>query len=181
VGEILGAVPAPRGAEADGLGVTVLPAPWDPRHRIVLVSLPDGAPSGAEELRLRAEWDGVASWRLLGAGTPAGEGTPQLLAAFEVTPIALGGGEGLGTLRLGWKGGDGGRGLRQAPIPGESAIAPEARFAAALAGWGLLLRGEELGAWGPGEALALAEANRGKDGAPARDEALDLLRLWAAR
>lgn len=54
----------------------------------------------------------------------------------------------------------------------------EAQFAAAIAGFGQLLRGNEfLGDWGYDEAIALANANRGADEFGYRQEAVQLMRL----
>ena len=54
----------------------------------------------------------------------------------------------------------------------------EARFAAAVAGFGELLRGgDHQGAWGWDEALTLAEGARGDDPFGYRAEFIDLLRL----
>ncbi|MDR7126307.1 VWA domain-containing protein [Pseudotabrizicola sp. 4114] len=58
------------------------------------------------------------------------------------------------------------------------ALAQEARFAAAIAGFGQLLRGSTyLGDWGWDEAITLAEANRGEDRFGYRIEAVNLMRL----
>jgi len=54
----------------------------------------------------------------------------------------------------------------------------DARFAAAIAGFGQLLRGSVyLGGWGWDEAITLAEANRGDDRFGYRIEAVNLMRL----
>lgn len=54
----------------------------------------------------------------------------------------------------------------------------EAQFAAAIAGFGQLLRGESyLGDWGYDDAIALANANRGEDAFGYRNEAVQLMRL----
>lgn len=54
----------------------------------------------------------------------------------------------------------------------------DASFAAAIAGFGQLLRGSEyLGEWGYDDAIALANANRGEDNFGYRTEAVQLMRL----
>ncbi|NEX47018.1 vWA domain-containing protein [Pseudotabrizicola algicola] len=60
----------------------------------------------------------------------------------------------------------------------DEALLPEVRFAAAIAGFGQLLRGSVyLGDWGWEQAIALAEANRGEDRFGYRVEAVNLMRL----
>lgn len=55
---------------------------------------------------------------------------------------------------------------------------PEARFAAAIAGFGQLLRGSDhLGNWGWDQVIALAVANQGDDPFGYRAEAIELMRL----
>ena len=54
----------------------------------------------------------------------------------------------------------------------------DAQFAAAIAGFGQLLRGDQyLGDWGWDQAIALANANRGTDAFGYRNEAVQLMRL----
>ena len=68
--------------------------------------------------------------------------------------------------------------LIEAPIIGSSTPSTEARFAAAIAGFGQLLRNDPyLGDWGYDEAIALANANRGTDAFGYRTEAVQLMRL----
>lgn len=162
IGEILAeADAAARGA------VAVLPAPWDASRRLVVIPLPADLPEGARDLRLRVEWDpaAVEGWRLLALGTEDGPA-----AVYEVTPRGPAEAP-LGTLRLRWKPPQaGGRGVLEAPVAGPETA--EARLAAALAGWGLLLRGEALEGWTVADALALAQAGpEGRGG-----EVLDLMR-----
>ncbi|EYD77324.1 Uncharacterized protein Rumeso_01031 [Rubellimicrobium mesophilum DSM 19309] len=86
----------------------------------------------------------------------------------------------LGFLRLRWKEPGGTESaLRETPITGEEPAGQEARFAAAVAGWGQLLRGEEqwLGGWGYEDAIELANASRGEDPYGYRTEAVQLMRL----
>lgn len=71
--------------------------------------------------------------------------------------------------------------LIEAPIQAQDVPAdllPEVRFAAAIAGFGQLLRGApDLGNWGWDQAIRLAEANRGEDTFGYRLEAVSLMRL----
>ena len=69
--------------------------------------------------------------------------------------------------------------LMTTPITVTGAVAgTEAQFAAAIAGFGQLLRGESyLGNWGYDDAIALANANRGEDAFGYRNEAVQLMRL----
>lgn len=185
VGELVGAFSAARGRGEAGLrpAVSVLPAPWDPASRLVVVALEGLPPADAAALSLELRWNPatVAAWDLLAAGTlgPAGE-APAIAAIYEVAPTsaapAAAGGEGLGTLRLRWTG-DGSRLLRAA-ITGHEPAGPDARFAAALAGWGLLLRGDaRLGGWDHDDAIALARESLGEDPSGPPGEALALMRL----
>ena len=64
------------------------------------------------------------------------------------------------------------------PITGDEAASGEAQFAAAIAGFGQLLRGSDyLGDWSYGNAIDLANANRGDDPFGYRMEAVQLMRL----
>ena len=86
----------------------------------------------------------------------------------------------LGFLRLRWKApGASDSRLIEAPIPATLSEADsEARFAAAIAGFGQLLTGAPyLGDWGWRDAIALAEAARGDDPFGYRIEAVNLMRL----
>jgi Ca-activated chloride channel family protein len=85
----------------------------------------------------------------------------------------------LGFLRLRWKApGEDVSTLVETPITGTEAAGAEARFAAAIAGFGQLLQGSVyLGDWGWDEAIALAVANRGEDAFGYRIEAVNLMRL----
>ena len=68
--------------------------------------------------------------------------------------------------------------LIETPIVGTSIPGTEASFAAAIAGFGQLLRGDTyLGDWGYDDAIALANANRGDDDFGYRTEAVQLMRL----
>jgi Ca-activated chloride channel family protein len=124
----------------------------------------------------------------IGAGT-------QVTAIYEVTapgsdallndPLRYGAaptegtaGE-LGFLRLRWKApGEAASTLVETPITGTEAASQEARFAAAVAGFGQLLQGSVyLGDWGWDQAIELALANRGEDAFGYRIEAVTLMRL----
>jgi Ca-activated chloride channel family protein len=124
----------------------------------------------------------------IGAGT-------QVTAIYEVTapgsdallndplrygaaPVEGTAGE-LGFLRLRWKapGADAST-LVETPITGTEAATAETRFAAAVAGFGQLLRGSVyLGDWGWDQAIELAVQNRGEDAFGYRIEAVNLMRL----
>ncbi len=68
--------------------------------------------------------------------------------------------------------------LIETPIIGESIPGTEANFAAAIAGFGQLLRDDSyLGDWGYDDAIALANSNRGEDPFGYRTEAVQLMRL----
>jgi Ca-activated chloride channel homolog len=124
----------------------------------------------------------------IGAGT-------QVTAIYEVTapgseallndPLRYGtapaeatAGE-LGFLRLRWKApGEDASTLVETPITGAEPASTETRFAAAIAGFGQLLRGSVyLGDWGWDQAIGLALANRGEDAFGYRIEAVNLMRL----
>ena len=64
------------------------------------------------------------------------------------------------------------------PITADLSAQADAGFAAAIAGFGQLLRGSTyLGDWGWDDAIALANANRGEDPFGYRAEAVQLMRL----
>ncbi|MBS0563882.1 MAG: VWA domain-containing protein [Proteobacteria bacterium] len=125
----------------------------------------------------------------IGAGT-------QVTALYEVTPVGskaqlsdplrygpapvTGDAAELGFLRLRYKApGTQASRLIETPIP-TATTAPDddARFAAAIAGFGQLLRGGTyLGRWGWADAIALAEGARGEDPFGYRAEAVQLMRL----
>ncbi|WP_420859920.1 vWA domain-containing protein [Marivivens marinus] len=86
----------------------------------------------------------------------------------------------IGFLKLRWKEpGEDVSQLMETPIlPDMGSAGTEAQFAAAIAGFGQLLRGDTaLGDWGWAEAIALANANRGADPYGYRTEAVQLMRL----
>lgn len=100
-------------------------------------------------------------------------------AADSVAPVTAG--EELGFLRLRYKAPGGAESqLIETPIvAGDAAMGDtDARFAAAIAGFGQLLRGSDyLDNWGWDDAIAVAEAGRGEDRFGYRIEAINLMRL----
>ena len=101
---------------------------------------------------------------------------------YGAAPVAGDKGE-LGFLRLRWKApGASASSLIEAPIPAATTQPDsEARFAAAIAGFGQLLTGAPyLGDWSWPEAIALADSARGEDPFGYRIEAVSLMRLAAA-
>jgi Ca-activated chloride channel family protein len=85
----------------------------------------------------------------------------------------------LGFLRLRWKApGEAASRLAETPITGLEAADDDARFAAAVAGFGQLLQGSVyLGDWGWDQAIALAAGAKGEDAYGYRAEAVGLMRL----
>jgi Ca-activated chloride channel family protein len=66
----------------------------------------------------------------------------------------------------------------ETPIVEGGPVSDDAEFAAAIAGFGQLLRGSDwLGDWGWDQAIALAAENRGDDPFGYRNEAVTLMRL----
>ncbi len=94
-------------------------------------------------------------------------------AATDATPTEI------GFLRLRYKApGSDTSTLIETPIIGTEPATDEARFAAAIAGFGQLLQGSTyLGDWGWEDAIALAIAGRGEDAFGYRAEAINLMRL----
>lgn len=104
----------------------------------------------------------------------AGSGAGQD-AALDAGPVA----EELGFLRLRYKapGADSSQ-LIETPITADLPAYSETGFAAAIAGFGQLLRDDTyLGDWSWGDAIALANAHRGADPYGYRSEAVRLMRL----
>ncbi|MCC7319535.1 MAG: VWA domain-containing protein [Rubellimicrobium sp.] len=130
----------------------------------------------------------------LGAGhtvTAIYEITPVGSPAALVDPLRYGSGaepggpdDELGFLRLRWKApGQGESALLETPIRPDDAGAPreDAEFAAAIAGFGQLLRGSDwTGDWSWQQAIDLAAASRGADPFGYRNEAVGLMRIAAA-
>jgi Ca-activated chloride channel family protein len=85
----------------------------------------------------------------------------------------------LGFLRLRWKApGAEDSQLAETPITGQEPATDEARFAAAIAGFGQLLQSSAyLGDWGWDQAIALAVSAKGEDPFGYRTEAVTLMRL----
>jgi Ca-activated chloride channel family protein len=126
----------------------------------------------------------------IGAGTAVTaiyEVTPVGSAAVLNDPLRYGTGAApdgeaseLGFLRLRYKApGETVSQLIETPIPvAATEGGTEARFAAAVAGFGQLLRGTDyLGDWGYADAVALATGAKGEDGFGYRAEAIQLMRL----
>jgi Ca-activated chloride channel family protein len=101
--------------------------------------------------------------------------------ALRYAPAPEGtGSEELGYLKLRYKRpGEDTSTLIETPIlPGMGAVTDDMRFAAAIAGFGQLLRDAKyLGAWNYADAIALANASKGEDGFGYRAEAVTLMRL----
>jgi len=120
----------------------------------------------------------TAIYEITPVGSPAQLSDPlryaDAMTASETT-------DELGFLKLRWKepGADESQ-LLTTPITVNTTVAgTEAQFAAAIAGFGQLLRGQDLylGDWSYAEAIALANANRGEDAFGYRNEAVQLMRL----
>ncbi len=125
----------------------------------------------------------------LGAGT-------RVTAIYEVTPVGSPGqhvdplrygmtttaaepAAEMGFLKLRYKNpGEADSHLIEAPITHATVAGTDQQFAAAIAGFGQLLKGNGyLGTWGYADAIALANANRGDDPFGYRTEAVQLMRL----
>jgi Ca-activated chloride channel family protein len=85
----------------------------------------------------------------------------------------------LGFLKLRFKApGDDQSQLIETPITADLTTTSEVQFAAAIAGFGQLLRGSAyLGDWAYGDAIKLANAHRGDDAFGYRTQAVQLMRL----
>ena len=120
----------------------------------------------------------------------------QVTALYEVTPVGspailndplrygvaeqtVADSDELGFLRLRYKApGEADSALIEMPISADLTPAPDAGFAMAIAGFGQLLRNDTyLGDWSWGDAIALANANKGSDDYGYRAEAVQLMRL----
>lgn len=121
----------------------------------------------------------TAIYEVTPVGSPARLTDPLRYAAAEPATEATDQADELGFLRLRWKApGEDESQLIEFPIPVEETSDPEARFAAAIAGFGQLLRGSDfLGDWSYGDAIALANAHRGADEFGYRHEAVQMMRL----
>ena len=117
----------------------------------------------------------TAIYEVTPVGSPARLTDPLRFQANEVVSAS----DELGFLRLRYKApGAADSQLIEQPITSDLAPSLEAGFAAAIAGFGQLLRGSDyLGDWSWGDAIALANANRGDDDYGYRAEAVQLMRL----
>lgn len=117
----------------------------------------------------------TAIYEVTPVGSPAQLGDPLRYAPNTVAEAS----QELGFVKLRYKApGEDVSQLIELPITGNGAPGTEANFAAAIAGFGQLLRGNtHLGDWGYADAIALAAANRGADAFGYRAEAVQLMRL----
>ncbi len=117
----------------------------------------------------------TAIYEVTPVGSPAQLSDPLRYQAAETTTTS----DELGFLRLRYKApGDDTSQLIETAFVTVSQPNAEAAFAAAIAGFGQLLRDDTyLGDWGYGDAIALANANRGEDPFGYRTEAVQLMRL----
>jgi Ca-activated chloride channel family protein len=123
----------------------------------------------------------TAIYEITAPGSPALSVNPLRYGNAEAAPAT--GSDELGFLRLRWKApGENTSALVEVPItPDMAPVGDEARFAAAIAGFGQLLTGGTyLGNWGWDEAIALALSGRGEDQFGYRNEAVGLMRLAKA-
>lgn len=118
----------------------------------------------------------TAIYEVTAPGSPALRNDPL---RYGVATTAEGDASELGFLRLRWKDpGASDSQLAEAPIPADAPAGEDARFAAAIAGFGQLLgEAKYLGDWGWDAAIALALENRGDDPFGYRIEAVNLMRL----
>ncbi|PXW68866.1 Ca-activated chloride channel family protein [Loktanella sp. PT4BL] len=117
----------------------------------------------------------TAIYEVTPVGSPAQLSDPLRYAPSTVAETS----DELGFLKLRYKApGEDVSQLLKTPITGNGAPGTEANFAAAIAGFGQLLRGDDhLGDWGYADAITLAAANRGEDTFGYRTEAVQLMRL----
>ncbi|MXY33374.1 MAG: VWA domain-containing protein [Boseongicola sp. SB0664_bin_43] len=117
----------------------------------------------------------TAIYEVTPVGSPARLTDPLRYQADEIASTS----DELGFLRLRYKApGTTTSRLIEQPINSDLAPSAEAGFAAAIAGFGQLLRGSDyLGDWSWADAIALANANRGDDLYGYRAEAVQLMRL----
>jgi Ca-activated chloride channel family protein len=117
----------------------------------------------------------TAIYEVTPVGSPAQLSDPLRYAPSTVAETS----EEFGFLKLRYKAhGEDVSQLIEMPITGNGAPGTEANFAAAIAGFGQLLRGDDhLGDWGYADAISLAAANRGEDAFGYRTEAVQLMRL----
>ncbi|MBT8412593.1 MAG: DUF3520 domain-containing protein, partial [Octadecabacter sp.] len=117
----------------------------------------------------------TAIYEITPTGSPAQLSDPLRYQATETTATS----DELGFLRLRYKApGEDTSQLIETPFQTVAQPDTEAAFAAAIAGFGQLLRDDSyLGNWGYADAIALANANRGDDPFGYRTEAVQLMRL----
>ena len=117
----------------------------------------------------------TAIYEITPVGSPAQLTDPLRYQPSTVADVS---GE-IGYVKLRYKApGESASQLLETPITRDDVPGTEASFAAAIAGFGQLLRGDNaLGDWGYADAIALANANRGDDPFGYRTEAVRLMRL----
>jgi Ca-activated chloride channel family protein len=117
----------------------------------------------------------TAIYEITPVGSPAQLSDPLRYAPNTVAATS----DELGFVKLRYKApGEDTSQLIETAITGQSIPGTEANFAAAIAGFGQLLRDDSyLGDWGYSDAIALANANRGDDDFGYRTEAVQLMRL----
>ncbi|WP_238110445.1 VWA domain-containing protein [Yoonia sp. I 8.24] len=117
----------------------------------------------------------TAIYEITPVGSPAQLSDPLRYAPNTVAETS----DELGFVKLRYKApGEDTSQLIETAITGTSIPGTEANFAAAIAGFGQLLRDDTyLGDWGYSDAIALANANRGDDDFGYRTEAVQLMRL----
>jgi Ca-activated chloride channel family protein len=121
----------------------------------------------------------TAIYEVTAPGSSALLNDPLRYGAPEASVAPQTQGPELGFLRLRYKApGEDVSALRETPILADTPVTADARFAAAIAGFGQLLRGSAyLGAWDYAQAIDLASDNRGDDPFGYRIEAVNLMRL----
>ena len=122
----------------------------------------------------------TAIYEITPVGSPAIRTDPLRYGDAEVLPSqAEARDQEIGFLRLRWKEpGEDQSQLIDFPVTETDAPSSEVLFATAIAGFGQILRGSEfLGGWSYGDAIDLANANRGADPFGLRTEAVQLMRL----
>ena len=121
----------------------------------------------------------TAIYEVTPVGSPARLTDPLRYAASDAGDVPAEVSEELGFIRLRWKEpGEDESQLIDFPITDTDTSGTEANFAAAIAGFGQLLRRSDfLGDWDYADAIALATANRGEDEFGYRFEAVQLMRL----
>ena len=122
----------------------------------------------------------TAIYEITPVGSPAQLSDPLRYGDAVAADASAAPADELAFLKLRWKApGASDSQLMTTPITVTGNVAgTEAQFAAAIAGFGQLLRGDAyLGDWGWDQAIALASANRGPDAFGYRNEAVQLMRL----